>query len=351
MRRCVLFLVVCAAAGLNAAPALAAGDLKEVEVLTLSWVGDMAFGSEQGLPAGDVPGALKPLKPFLRADVVTGNLEGTLATGGSSKCAGGRSDCYAFRAPPRYASGLRRMGFDLLNLANNHSNDYGETGQAQTTAALRDAGVDSTGRPGQITVRRVQGARVAFVGFAPYPWAAPLLDIGAAQSLVREARDQADLVVVMFHGGAEGADKTHVPFGTETAFGEDRGNLRAFAHGVIDAGAGLVLGSGPHVIRGVERYRRKMIAYSLGNFAGPNTLSTGGVTALSAILRVRITSDGDVLGGRWVPVRLVRPGIPRYDPTHASAELVRQLSLSDFRDRFSIFSDGRIARDPAVRRR
>jgi len=335
-----------------AAPAArAAGSLKEVEVFTLSWVGDMAFSSSHGLPAGDVPGALGPVKPLLAADVVTGNLEGTLATGGSSKCGGGSSDCFAFRAPPRYARGLRRMGFDLLNVANNHFNDFGDTGQAQTIGALDGAGVAHTGRVGQITTLRVEGARVAFVGFAPYPWAAPLLDIGAAQALVREAKARADLVVVMFHGGAEGADRTHVPFGKETAFGENRGNLRAFAHGVIDAGAGLVLGSGPHVIRGVERYKRRMIAYSLGNFAGPNTLSTGGVTALSAILRVKLTSDGDVLGGRWIPIRLASPGVPRLDHSRASTALVRRLSLADFRNRFSIFSNGRIARDPAARRR
>lgn len=335
----------------TAPAARAAGSLEEVKVFTLSWVGDMAFSSSHGLPAGDVPGALGPVKRLLAADVVTGNLEGTLATAGSSKCGGGSSNCFAFRAPPRYARGFRRMGFDLLNVANNHFNDFGDTGQAQTIAALDDARVAHAGRPGRVTTLRVEGARIAFVGFAPYPWAAPLLDIGAAQALVRRATADADLVVVMFHGGAEGSDRTHVPFGTETAFGENRGNLRAFAHGVIDAGAGLVLGSGPHVIRGVERYKRRMVAYSLGNFAGPNTLSTGGVTALSAILRVKLTSDGDVLGGRWIPIRLVSPGVPRFDSTRASTALVRRLSLADFRNRFSIFSDGRIARDPAVRRR
>ncbi|MCW2991168.1 MAG: CapA family protein [Solirubrobacterales bacterium] len=350
-RRAAIALACAAGLAVAAAPAQGAGALKEVKVFTLSWVGDMAFGSEQGLPAGDVGGALGPVKSLLAADVVTGNLEGTLATGGSSKCGGGGSNCFAFRAPPRYAGGLRRVGFDLVNVANNHANDYGESGQAETAAALRAARLAYTGRPGQITTLTVQGAKVAFVGFAPYPWAAPLLDIGAAQALVRQAKANADLVVVFMHQGAEGADKTHVPFGSETAFGEDRGNARAFTHAVIDAGAGLVLGSGPHVIRGIERYRGHMIAYSLGNFAGPNTLGTSGTTGLSAILRVKLTSDGDVLGGRWIPIRLERPGVPRYDASRSSTALVRRLSLEDFGDRYSIFSNGRIARDPAVRRR
>lgn len=343
-------ILALAGAAVHAPFALAAGSLKEVKELTLSWVGDMAFSSQQGLPAGDVPGALGPVKSYLKADYVTGNLEGTLATGGSSKCGGGSSNCFSFRAPPHYARGLRRMGFDLLNVANNHANDYGTTGQSQTSAALRGAGLNYTGRPGQITTVTINGARVAFLGFAPYPWAAPLLDIPTAERLVRAAKQHADLVVVMMHQGAEGAGVAHVPYGGESAFGENRGNARAFAHGVIDAGAGLVLGSGPHVIRGVENYRHRLIAYSLGNFAGPNTLSLGGTLSLSAILRVHLTSDGDVIGGRWVPMQLVRPGLPRYDPSYASVGFVRSLSRQDFSHSFGFDSNGTIHRDPAVRR-
>src|SRR4051812_35060369 len=110
-------LALAAAVGL-AAPAHAAGRLERVGTLTLSWVGDIAFSSDQGLPAGGVGGAIGPLARLLDSDVVTGNLEGTLATGGRSKCRGGSGgDCFAFRAPPRYARGLRRAGFDVMNVA------------------------------------------------------------------------------------------------------------------------------------------------------------------------------------------------------------------------------------------
>src|SRR4051812_41661333 len=349
MRRAVLVVLAIAAA--TAPGAHAAAKLEPVEVFTLSWVGDIAFSADRGLPAGDVGGAIGPLKQALDADIVTGNLEGTLATGGASKCGRRRrlahaGDCFSFRAPPRYARGLRRVGFDLMNVANNHANDYGPIGQAQTAEALRGAGIAYAGRTGQITTLRVGQARIGFVGFAPYPWASPLLDIRAAAGLVRTARRDNDLVVVMMHQGAEGAGALHVPFGTETAFGENRGDARAFTHAMIDAGAGLVLGSGPHVIRGVERYKHHLIAYSLGNFAGPHTLAAGGVTALSAILRVEISSDGDILGGRWIPVSLVSSGVPRYDRSGASIRLVKRLSLSDFHSRWPIFSDGRIGREP-----
>ncbi len=79
--------------------------------------------------------------------------------------------------------------------------------------------------------------------------------------------------MVIIHAGAEGATEDHVPYGTEYVYGEVRGDSRAFAHAVIDAGASIVLGSGPHVIRGVQRYRGRMIAYSLGDFACWNNLA------------------------------------------------------------------------------
>lgn len=159
-----------------------------------------------------------------------------------------------------------------MNLANNHALDFGPAGQAQTITALSSAGIAHAGLPGEITLRRVHGLRVAVLGFAPYPWASPLLDLRAAGAQVRRARRRADVVVVVIHAGAEGANQAHTPHGEEFAFGEDRGHARAFAHAAINAGASIVVGSGPHVLRGIERYRRRLIAYSLGNFAGPNTL-------------------------------------------------------------------------------
>ncbi len=206
-----------------------------------------------------------------------------------------------------------RAGFDVMNLANNHALDFGASGQRQTIAALRRHRIAHTGRPGEIRVRRVGTTRIALVGFAPYPWAASLLDPAAAMRLVRRARRRADVVVVLMHAGAEGSDRLHTPRSTEFAFGENRGRPRAFAHAVVRAGADLVLGSGPHVVRGIERYRGRLIAYSLGNFLGYHTLSTGGVLSLSGLLTVRLSPSGVPLGGRWSsdPARCRRGAAPR----------------------------------------
>jgi hypothetical protein len=298
--------------------------------VTLSWVGDMAFSSRHGLPPGGRQ-AFAAVAPLLRrGDITTGNLEGTLGRGGRSKCERVKTNCHAFQAPPSYARVFRRAGFEVLNLANNHSNDFGATGLRQTIGALRRAGIAHTGLAGQIRIMRVGRLRVGFLGFAPYIWASSLLDIRAARRLVARASRRADVVVAFMHAGAEGAGALHTPRGHETAFGENRGETRRFAHAVVDAGADAVLGSGPHVLRGIECYHRRVIAYSLGNFVGYRTLSVAGVLSLSGVLRLTIDERGHLATGRLLPVRLARPGLPRPDHTRASIRLVRQLSRQDF---------------------
>jgi hypothetical protein len=296
----------------------------------IGWVGDIAFSSDGGLPRGGPKSALAPVRGLLRGlDTMVGNLEGTLGRGGPSKCPGGSGgSCYSFQAPASYARALRGAGFDLFNTANNHFNDRGASGQRQTLAALRGAGLAHSGRPGEIAVVRAGRVRVAYVGFAPYPWAASLLDIGGARRLVARAARRADVVVAMMHAGAEGAGALHVPRGREHLFEEDRGETRRFSHAVVSAGADLVVGSGPHVPRGIECYRGRVIAYSLGNFAGYHTLTTGGVTSLSGVLHVELDRRGRLVGGRLVPLRLVGPGLPRRGG--GSLGLVRKLSREDF---------------------
>jgi hypothetical protein len=323
------------AAGAKPAPA---GASPPATSLTLAWVGDIALNSRLG------PGAFAGVAHRLRAaDLAVGNLEGALSRRGDVKCAGGGgSACFAFVSPPANAGRLRAAGFDVANLANNHALDAGAAGRGDTVAALHAAGIASTGARGQVTIVRRGGVRIALLGFAPYRWASPLLDLGATRRLVRRAARRADLVVVLMHAGAEGTGALHTPRGPEHAYGEARGNARAFAHAAVAAGADLVLGSGPHVIRGVERHRGRLIAYSLGNFAGDPPLVVGGVLGESAIITVRVRADGVALGGRWAAVR-IEGGRPRPDPTGASIALVRRLSRADFGARaYPIAADGRL---------
>ncbi len=311
------------------APATTAAASPDVRV-RIAAVGDIVMGTTGNLPPDGGASFFADVAPALKGDIVLGNLEGTLSTASGSKCGPASTSCFAFQTPPSYARRLSEAGFTVLNVANNHAFDFGAEGQRQTIAALRRRGLRITGRPGQVTIQRVGKARVAIIGFAPYSWAQDLNDIPAAVKLVRAATRKADLVVVTFHGGAEGSDRAHVPRGPETYLGEARGDLRAFAHAVVDAGADLVIGHGPHVLRGMEWYRDRLIAYSLGNFGGYGVFSLSGPLGISGVLQVTLEANGDWVEGRFVATALVGEGVPALDPAEAAHGLVRELSRQDF---------------------
>ena len=294
-------------------------------------VGDVVMGAAPNLPPDEGRGLFADVRDRISGDVVLANLDQALTDEATStKCVPGSSGCYAFRTPPSYAERLAEAGFTVVNLANNHTRDFGEAGLEDTREALTAAGVDHTGMPGQVTYQRVDDVEVAIIGFSPYGWTQSLLDIPAAEALVREAGAQADLVVVTIHAGGEGSDFQHTRPGVETFLGENRGDPITFSHAVIDAGADLVVGAGPHVLRGMEWYRGRLIAYSLGNFVGYGALSNDGPKGVGAILTVELTTDGTWLGGELVPTRMVDPGLAQLDPEQRAAEQVSTLSQEDF---------------------
>ncbi|HZD98127.1 MAG TPA: CapA family protein [Micromonosporaceae bacterium] len=300
---------------------------------TLSAVGDTIMASApKFLPPNGGANFFAPVADALHSDLQMANLEEPLTNvAASTKCGAALGKtCFAFRAPPSYADVLKDSGFDLVNIANNHAIDFGQNGHAETERALTDAGVKYTGPPGMITTTTVKGVRIAVVGFAPYPWANDLRDIDDAARLVRTAAKSADVVIVQAHMGAEGAAYQHVRPGVQMFLGENRGDAIAFSHAMIDAGASVVIGHGPHVLRGMEFYRGHLIAYSLGNFAGYHALSVNNVTGVSAILRVTMRGDGSFVGATIVPTSMVAPGVPRLDPHDRAIDMVRSLTRQDF---------------------
>ena len=319
-------------------------------LVTLSAVGDTELGDTPQLPA-DPLAYLAPIRAALAAPIVFGNLEGTLYDGlSSSKCGAGSTECYAFRVPTADARVLRETGFTVLNSANNHSHDFGDAGAASTSAALRAAGIAQAGLPGQIAVVHDGAANVAFVDFAPYLDTNDMLNYPAAEALIRHAHHLADVVVAYMHSGAEGSGADHVTRQTEYYVGEDRGNPYQFAHLAIDAGADLVLASGPHVMRGMQFYRGHLIAYSLGDFANYYDFGGGGDLALSGILHVTMTSGGRFVSANFTSVVLSASGQPRVDPTHASASFLNGLSRADFGPSAALVAGSGAVVEPAAGR-
>lgn len=320
-------------------------------VFTVAAVGDTTLGMTPLLPP-DPASYLDAVAPELSGDAVFGNLEGALTdVSESPKCfedpdepeEPGPQTCFAFRAPPEYASYLAAAGFTVMSTANNHSYDFGAAGEAETKAALARAGIAQTGSPDQITLVEAGGREVAFVGFSTYANTAPLNDSETVRALIRRAREAADLVVVSFHGGAEGSAAHHVPGAPEEYLGEDRGDVEAFAHLAVEAGADLVLGSGPHVLRGIEIHRDRLIAYSLGNFSGYGNFSLEGRLGVSAVLHVTLGPDGAFRAGRIASLRLVEDGRPVPDPEETAAAEIAELSRQDFgRKGVEVGAEGRI---------
>ena len=311
--------------------------------ITIAAVGDIMlaspFPNESRMPPNDGADLLKDVTPILSAaDIAFGNMEGPIVDGGvSEKCGtpkpGQPVRCFAFRMPTRYARHLKSAGFDVMSVANNHASDFGEPGRASTRRTLDALGIKHAGSDRErfsTAYVESKGRTVAFVGFAHNAVQPNVNDLETAGRLVREADKRADIVVVSFHGGAEGTGAQNVPRRTELFFGEQRGNLPRFARAVIDAGADLVLGHGPHVLRGMEIYKDRLIAYSLGNFATYGWFRLEAETALTVILEAQLAPDGSFLGGKLHSARQEGRGVPVLDPNGAAVKKIRSLSQTDF---------------------
>jgi hypothetical protein len=208
-------------------------------------------------------------------------------------------------------------------------------------AALDAVGIMHSGRAGELASWQQNGLRIAMIAFSPTVDSWPLLSTDIATDAIRTLAFDHDIVIVSFHGGAEGPDATRLPFEEEFYLGETRGEVVRFAHRVIDAGADLVLGHGPHVPRAMELYGDRLIAYSLGNFATHFGVSVDGMAGWAPILSAEIGRNGEFLSGRIYSALQERPDGPRWDVQSRAFELIRTLTEESFgRDMFSFGADG-----------
>lgn len=305
-------------------------------LLTLALCGDIMMGTTYPtvrLPENEGRDIFSDVKQlFLDADLAAGNLEGVICEGGVCTKNTANANNYAFRMPERYAHLLTDAGFDYLNLANNHTNDFGTFGLERTRELLEKEGIRYSGLPDcESTVVEKDGVRYGICSFGHNSYTLKHTDTAAVTRIVTELRPQCDILVVTFHGGAEGSKYSHLPDGPETYLGENRGNLRAFAHHCIDLGADVVFGHGPHVTRAVECYKDRIVAYSLGNFCTTFGVNLSGVNGYAPVLVVRIDRTGRFVDGRIHSFIQTQGTGPRLDPTDKVAQHMRSLSETDFR--------------------
>lgn len=270
---------------------------------------------------------------FQRADISFLNLEGPLADDHIpvTKCGPDSTSCYAFRTPTRYVEALSSMGIDVVSLANNHAMDAGTAGMESTMSTLDAKGIQHAGRYGDIAIVEHDGITVGFVAAHSGSCCLNVNRLSEVTQAIHELDAKVDIVVLSFHGGAEGSAHRHVKNETEIAWGERRGNVKALAHAAIDAGADLVLGHGPHVLRAMEVYQNRLIVYSMGNFMGYKQFGTrGGYGGTSMIVEIELASNGVLSNASIHPMLLDRTSRPFPDPNGAAIQQVQELSDADF---------------------
>ena len=334
--------------GKDVAPTNEAGPDKAAMRLSIAAVGDMMLGTDfphNHLPDDDGAGFLADVTDVLSStDITFGNLEGVLMDGGepAKKCKNPQA-CYLFRSPTRYAEYLSEAGFDVMSLANNHARDFGEEGRDSSMRALANIGIHHSGREGDFASLEVNGLTIAVLAYAVTRNSNMLLDYALSEQTVAEFAQTHDIVIVSFHGGAEGRDATHLPFAEEEYYGEPRGDVVQWSRMVVDAGADLVIGHGPHVVRAIARYNDRRIAYSLGSFATYYGISVAGIKGVAPVLRVTLDGDGRFVEGDIVSTRQIRPAGPSIDPEQRAYRLMRMLSIEDFgKPGITFLPDGKI---------
>ncbi|MFW6371839.1 MAG: CapA family protein [Bacteroidota bacterium] len=321
--------------------------LHKPDTFTLVGVGDIMLGTnfpdESYLPPGDDASfMLEPVRPYLMdADLTFGNLEGVFAgEKGRPKNCNDPKTCYVFRMPDHYVWDLIESGFDVVSVANNHVNDFGYEGRMHSTSVLDEAGIFYAGFPDSpYKIFRASGRTIGFCAFSPNIGVMDLRDLTEAKRIVRLLADTCDIVIVSFHGGAEGSKHQHVTRQTEMFLGSNRGNVYLFAHMVIDAGADVVLGHGPHVTRAMEVYKGRFIAYSLGNFSTYARFNISGPNGIAPILHLKLSENGRFLGGKIIPIHQPGEGGARYDEAKRVIYKLQNLIQTDFPDNPLILDD------------
>lgn len=324
----------------------------ENRFISIVGVGDIMMGTnypdESYLPPDDGKDLLVGLHEVLQnASLTFGNLEGVLLDGeGTVKRCKNPDLCYAFRSPERYINNLTEAGFDMVSLANNHTGDFGPEGRESTVKTLKESGIAFAGTlEYPYTVVNMNGIRFGMAAFSPNTGTVSIHDYPNAREIIGKLDELSDIIIVSFHGGAEGADHQNVPCESEFYYGENRGNVCRFAEVVIDAGADIVFGHGPHVTRSVNIYKDRFIIYSLGNFCTYARFNLRGENGIAPVVKVFTTKEGRFLKAEVIPIRQIGLGVPIVDKSKGAVFSLQRLLKEDFPDTpLQISNDGIITR-------
>lgn len=307
--------------------------LYTTDFIIIKSVGDVMLGSVTPKPV--LPTNLDifdKISSYLSgADIVLCNLEGSFITENMipEKYKLNKKQTFVFGMPVNLSELLIKLNFNVISFNNNHVMDYGKTAYEFTQQVLSYAGLHCATKEKFATIE-VKNLKIAVVAFSFTGGVYSIHNISRAKNQIVKIKQQHDIVIVSFHGGAEGEQAMNTKDQTEYFLGENRGNVIKFAHAVVDAGADLVVGHGPHVLRAVEVYKNKLIAYSLGNFLTYGNFNLEGNRKYSGILEVQLNSNGELIKANFIPTLQVYPGIPMYDDKKNAIHILNSLGKTDF---------------------
>ena len=304
--------------------------------IILSFVGDVMTGSDYPdksyLPPNEGKDIFKNVENYFKnSDINFANLEGAIANTNTQSSKRSKNS-YSFRMPPYMANRIAEAGFNIVAVANNHSRDFGDKGYKQTQEYLKNAEIKIVGNIlNTATIIEIKNKKIGFLAFYYFSYANnSIQDITSAKALVEKTKKECDFLVVSFHGGSEGRNMFRVPKETEIFYGENRGDVYKFARAVSDAGADLIIGHGPHVLRAMEIYNNSFIAYSLGNFVGYKQFSLAGNNGISAILQIKLNDNLKINSAKVIPIKLINGGIPSVDSSNEAIKKLNNYADLDF---------------------
>lgn len=310
--------------------------VSQLQTVKIIGVGDIMLGTNfpntSFLPPNDGKNILQPVKEIInKGNVSFGNLEGAILTGeGTVKTCSNPKVCYAFKMPDHYVNYLLDAGFDLVSIANNHSQDFGIEGTSNTTSILQAAGIHYAGLDKcPYTTFEKDGIKYGFAAFSPNTGTIKINDYLNAKKIISYLDTICDIVIVSFHGGAEGSNMKHITRKTEMFLGENRGNPYEFSRIAIDAGADVVLGHGPHVTRAIDLYKDRFIAYSLGNFATYGRFNLSGPNGIAPIIELNLSVNGEFISGKIYSTVQLGKGGPIIDEQNRALKEIQELTQTD----------------------
>jgi hypothetical protein len=332
----------------------AGGDVLLGNNLDTLWAGRAsARFSVPVVPFPDPHAMLAPLRPLTNgADLVLLNIEGAIGEGPApQKCRPGSTACYAFRQPVATADALARFADPARvvgNVANNHALDAGLDGYHTTIRSLVQAGAQVTGNDTLPALVVTDDGRdtTAVLGFSTFRAGPSARDLSAVGRHVARAFARYRRVVVSVHMGAEGRGAQRTRDATESFLGEDRGNPVAFARAAMEAGAALVIGHGPHVLRAAEWRGDALVFYSLGNLLTYGPFNQANPNDRGGIACATLDGIGRASQAHFRSTYQIPPGIVASDPSARGAALVDSLSSLDFPATGArVLPNGRVQRD------